>query len=132
MSLVSWELGRPLVWDATCPDTSAVSYRGQATSGAGYVAAFSEERKAAKYSHLTPTYFFTPVAIESSGAIGLQSRAFLREMGMHVQLELGDTNSTMYLLQRLSVALQRGMRWLSWGALVPANSLFVSLFWVAA
>ena len=33
MSLLPWESGRPLVWDATCPDTFAVSYRGQATSG---------------------------------------------------------------------------------------------------
>ena len=44
MSLVAWESGRPLVWDATCPDTFAVSYRGQAMSSAGYVAALSEER----------------------------------------------------------------------------------------
>ena len=96
------------MWDATCLDNFAVSNRGQATSGAGCVAALSEERKAAKYSHLTPTYLFTPVAIESSGAIGPQSRAFLQELGRHVQLELGDTNATMYLLQRLSVAVQRG------------------------
>ena len=101
MSLMPWESGRPLVWDATCLDTFAVSYRGQATSGVGHVAALSEERKAAKYSHLTPTYLFTPVAIESSGAIGPQSRAFLRDLGRRVQLESGDTNS-------LSVAVQRG------------------------
>ena len=63
MSVVPWGSGRPLVWDATCLDTFAVSYRGQATSGASHVAALPEERKAAKYSHLTPTYLFTPVAI---------------------------------------------------------------------
>ena len=39
MSLVPWSLGRPLVWDATCPDTFATSYRGLATSGAGYAMA---------------------------------------------------------------------------------------------
>ena len=89
------------------PDTFAVSFMGRATSGAGYVAALSEERKAEKYSHLTPTYLFTPVVIESSGAIGPQSRAFLWELGRCVQLESGDTNSIMYLLQRLSVAVQQ-------------------------
>ena len=108
MSLMPLESDRPLVWDATCPDTFAVSDRGPATSGAGYVSALSEERKAAKYSHLTPTYLFISVAIESSGAIGPQSRAFLWELGRHMQLESSDTNSTMYLLQRLSVAVQQG------------------------
>ena len=39
MSPVPWSLGRPLVWDATCPDTFATSYRGLATSGAGYAMA---------------------------------------------------------------------------------------------
>ena len=108
MSLVPWGQGRPLVWDATCPDTFAVSYRSQATSGAGLVAALAEERKAVKYSHLSPTYLFTPVAMETMGAIGPESRAFLRELGRRVQLESGEANSTTYLLQRLSMAVQRG------------------------
>ena len=108
MSLVPWCSGRPLVWDATCPDTFAVSYRGQATSGAGCVAAYAEERKIGKYSHLSPTYLFHPIAIETSGAIGPRSRAFLRELGRRVCLESGEMNSTNYLFQRLSVAVQRG------------------------
>ena len=109
MSLVPWGQGRPLVWDATCPaDTFAVSYRSQVMSGAGLVAALAEERKAVKYSHLAPTYLFTPVAMETMGAIGPESRAFLRELGRRVQLESGEANSTTYLLQRLSMAVQWG------------------------
>ena len=102
MSLTPWSSGRPLVWDATCPDTFAVSYRGQVTNGAGCVAASAEERKALKYSHLTPSYLFTPVAIETCGAICPRSRAFLRELGRRVRLESGEVNSTSYLLQRIS------------------------------
>ena len=49
MTLVPWSLGRLLIWDATCPDTYAVSYRGQATTEAGCVAAHAEERKSGKY-----------------------------------------------------------------------------------
>ncbi len=41
-----------LVWDATCPDTFAPSYSGNATRGAGLVAAAAEERKEAKYTGL--------------------------------------------------------------------------------
>ena len=108
MSLVPWSLGRPLVWDATCPDTFAASYRGLATSGAGSVAASAEEKKDGKYLHLAPTYLFHPVAIETSGAIGPRSRTFLRELGRRVHRQSGEANSTSYLLQRLSVAVQRG------------------------
>lgn len=64
------------MWDATCPDSLAVSYRAQATSGAGHVVALSEERKAVKYSHVTPAYVFTPVAIETSGPHAPASEAF--------------------------------------------------------
>ena len=54
MSLTPWSAGGPLVWDATCPDTFTVSYRVQATSGAGKVAELAEEMI---YSHLIPPTF---------------------------------------------------------------------------
>ena len=108
MSLVPWASGRPLVWDATCPDTFADSHRGQATHGAGYVAEQAEERKSSKYAHLAPTYLFQPVAIETIGAIGPQSRVFLRELGRRVAKETGEAKSTSYLFQRLSVAVRHG------------------------
>ena len=71
-----------LVWDATCPDTFVVSYRSLAPSEAGRVAALAEDRKAQKYAHLTPSYFFTPVAIEFTGP---QSWAFLKELGRRLR-----------------------------------------------
>ena len=107
MTLTPWCAGRPLVWDATCPDTLATSYRVQATSGAGKVAELAEERKEQKYL-LGPTYFFTPVAIETLGAIGPRSRVFLRELGRRVRNESGDSNATSHLLQRIAMAVQRG------------------------
>ena len=67
MTLLPWTSGRPLVWDATCSDTFVESYRSQATSGAGCVAALAEVRKQAKYSFLPTTYQFQPVAIWRSG-----------------------------------------------------------------
>ena len=108
MSLVPWSSGRPLVWDATCCDTYAASYRGLATSEAGCVAASSEEKKAKKYARLGPAYVFQPVAIETSGAVGPRSKSFLRELGRRLHKETGEPNSSSYLLQRLSVAVQRG------------------------
>ena len=97
-----------MVWDATCPDTFAPSYSGQATIAAGEVAAHAEERKCTKYAGLQVTHLFVPVAIETSGVIGPHSLVFLKELGRRVRQQTGDANATSYLLQRLSVAIQRG------------------------
>ena len=43
MTVVRWRLGRLLVWDATCPDTFAESYRGTATHAVGEVTAMAED-----------------------------------------------------------------------------------------
>ena len=108
MSLVPWSKGKPIVWDATCPDSFAASHRSHAAHGAGCVAGHAERKKSEKYAHLAPTYQFQPVAIETSGAIGPSSRVFIRELGRRVALETGEVRSTNYLIQRLSVAIQRG------------------------
>ncbi len=103
-----WKCGKLLVWDATCPDTFAPSYDSQATTAAGEVAAHTEERKILKYRGLPVTHSFVPVAIETTGVIGARSLQFLKELGRRVRRQTGDPNSTSYLLQRLSIAIQRG------------------------
>ena len=108
VTTVPWKCGKLLVWDATCPDTFAPSYISQATSAAGEVAALAEQRKALKYDGLPTTHSFMPVAIETSGAVGPRSLTFLRELGRRVREQTGDNLATAYLLQRLSVAVQRG------------------------
>ena len=110
MTLVPWSSGRLLVWDDTCPDTYVVSYRGQATIEARCVAAHAGERKSGKYLHLSATYLFQPVAIESSGAFSSRTYIFLWEMGKRVFQESGEANSTSYLYSRdsLSIAVQQG------------------------
>ena len=89
------------MWDATCPDTFATSYLPSAASGVGEVAAAAEERKRRKYSHLDQGHSFVPVAIETAGVFGPETMDFMRELG-------SDRNSFTYLIQRLSVAVQRG------------------------
>ena len=49
-----------------------------------------------------------PVAIETLGAMGKRSLAFVRELGHRVMQSTGEVKARTYLLQRLSVALQRG------------------------
>ena len=79
-----------------------------AASGVGAVAAAAEERKKRKYSHLDQCHLFVPVAIETTGGFGPETMEFLQELGRHLQLVSADHNSTSYLIQRLSVAVQRG------------------------
>ena len=51
---------------------------------------------------------FTPVAIETSGVFGPKSLLFVRELGRRIARVTGEVKSTNYLVQRLSVAVQRG------------------------
>ena len=50
VTLIPWSRGRPLVWDATVPDSLAPSYSQTAVSGVGAVAAQAEVKKVSKYS----------------------------------------------------------------------------------
>ena len=72
------------------------------------MAALAEEKKCGKYSHLAPSYMFQPVSIETSGAIGPSTYRFLKSLGRRVSQESGEPRTTEYLMQRLSVAAQRG------------------------
>ncbi len=103
-----WYHGRVAVWDATCPDTFAPSYLPSAASGAGAVTAAAEERKKRKYSNLDLCHSFIPVAIETTGDFGPEIMEFLRELDRRLQLVSADHNSCTNLIQRLSVAVQRG------------------------
>ena len=106
--MVPWKSGKLLVWDATCPDTFAPSYSSRATNEAGAVATQAEERKEAKYSHLNSAHTFTPVAIETSGVFGAKTMRFVQELGQRLERVTGEVRSTNFLIQRLSVAVQRG------------------------
>eukprot|EP00731_Ephydatia_muelleri_P034999 Em0091g2a len=108
VSIVPWKCGQLLVWDATCPDTFAPSYSTIAAHQVGAVAQQAEDRKMQKYKHLDSCYFFTPVAIETSGVFGPKTTEFLKELGLRLRQVSGEANSFAYLTQRLSVAIQRG------------------------
>ena len=108
ISVVPWKSGKLLVWDATCPDTFAPSYSSRATNEAGAVATQAEERKEAKYTHLNSTHAFTLVAIETSGVFGAKTMRFVQELGQRLERVTGEVRSTNFLIQRLSVAVQRG------------------------
>ena len=129
--MVPWKSGRLLVYDTTCPDTFAPSYLPSAASGVGAVAAAAEERKKRKYSHLDQCHLVVSVTIETTGVFGPETMEFLREMGRRLQLVSADHNSTTYLIQRLSVAVQRGNATSVLGSAgnMDHHDFFSDLFW---
>ena len=50
----------------------------------------------------------TPVAIETSGVFGAKTMRFVQELGQRLERVTGEVRSTNFLIQRLSVAVQRG------------------------
>ena len=66
---------------------------------AGEIAAMADTRKCSKYSALPTTHFFVPLAI------GPKS---LKTLGKCLRRVSGDSHAATYLLQHLSVAVQRG------------------------
>ena len=75
-TLVLWQCGKVLVWDATCPDTLAPSHSALATREAGGVAEDAEHKKKQKYMHLLPSYHFVPIAVETLGVSQLVQRHY--------------------------------------------------------
>ena len=97
-----------LVWDATCPDTLAPSNSTLAVREAGAVAADAEYKKTQKYSHRSSSHCFIPVAVETLGVFGKEARRFFREVTQRMKLATDEQLAHQYLLQRISVEVQRG------------------------
>ena len=108
VSLVPWERGRLVVWDATCSDSYAPSYITSAASEAGIVASQAEERKIRKYDHLDASLQFTPVAVETTGVFGPRTKSFFQELSRRIRSSTGEEKAYFYLSQRVSVAIQKG------------------------
>ena len=107
-TILPWKFGKMLVWDATCPDTYAPSHISDATREAGAVAAQAERLKNAKYTHLVLSHHFVPFAIETSGVLGQAALGLLSDLGRRLHRATGEPRSREYLVQRLSIAIQRG------------------------
>ena len=105
ISVVPWKNGKLLVWDVTCTDTSAPLYIASATSNAAAVVALAKERKLTLYGNLVPT---TKPFLCASEVIGPKSSLFLKVLGHCIKLSTGEARYATFLLQHLSITVQRG------------------------
>jgi len=101
LTLIPWRGGRPLIWDVTVVSPLAASYVDKAATNAGTVAdamsatvpalvALVVTRKTEKYSSLSSTYLFEPIAVENLGAFSSLTLNVLSDLGRRIDDNSGD------------------------------------------
>ena len=93
----------------------------------GAAATKAEDRKREKYRDLEGNYLFTPLGFETIGQWGDSTITFVEKLGSRLAHVSGEPRSTMFLRQRLSVAIQRGNAAAVRGT-VPAGATMTELF----
>jgi hypothetical protein len=107
LTLIPWRSGRCLTWDVTVIDTFADSYLAQTSTVQGSASEIAAERKNDKYKTLQHTYEFCPLALETLGPVNTLGREFLSDLGRRLTEVTGDFRETIFLRQRISIAIQR-------------------------
>ena len=107
MTLIPWSRGKSLLWDVTVRDTLAKSYLSISSSKAGSVADQAERKKHNHYVSLKENYLFKPIAFESMGSCGPETKDFLVSLGKRMKSASGECRSLDYLLQKVSISIQR-------------------------
>ena len=92
----------------TVPDTYANSYIADAATTASAAANQAADNKTAKYQELAKTHQFAQLAIETGGAWNEKAVEFISEVGRRITEVTNEQQETMFLFQRISVALKRG------------------------
>lgn len=108
LTLIPWKRGKPLIWDFTSADTFCRSYVKTTCRHPGGAANLRENAKRTKYQSLEDNFIFYPVAIETMGPWGKYGRKLIDEIGKMLKNSTGETKAKSYLIQRISIANQRG------------------------
>lgn len=108
MTLTPWSRGKSLLWDVTVRDTLANSYVNLSSVHAGAVADLAERHKHNHYIKLKEHHLFTPIAFESLGSCGPETKEFLADLGKRLRKTTGESRSLDFLYQKISIAIQRG------------------------
>ena len=107
LTLVPWAQGKPLTWDVTVICTSAASYIASSSRTAGSAAELAAARKEDKYSCLSTTHIFKPLAFETLGPMNASADTLVCDLGRRTTAKTNDTRETSFLFQRISLNIQR-------------------------
>ena len=109
LTLIAWEKGQSLVWDATCIDTVADSYLRKSALESGSAAEFAQNKKHSNCTYIkSQNYVFIAFAVETFGPWSSDSLKLIDKIGKKLNDISGDRRSKSFLIQRLSMAIQRG------------------------
>ena len=100
--------GKSLCWDATCVDTFAETNLNGSALASGGAASRAEDSKRRKYAALADRFRFEPIAVETSGVFGSSTASVVAELGRRIAGVTGEPRETMWLKQRIGLAIQRG------------------------
>lgn len=123
MTLVPWQMGRPLIWDATCVDTLAPSHLAKTSLKAGAAAATAETAKCRKYENLANNFIFAAFAVETLGPWGPEAKTLFKFLKKKLARSTGDHRAGSFLGQRIGIAIQRGNAASLMGTLPNSNDL---------
>ena len=107
-TMTPWARGKPLAWDVTVSDIYAESHLISTSAEAGAAAKRAAAIKTIKYPDITSTHIFHPTSIETAGSWDVQAVELMEEIGRRIIAATNDQNETMYLFQKISMAIQRG------------------------
>ena len=108
MTIFPFSNGQSLVWDATCVDTFAQNNVISSAIEPSCAAAAAEGAKRRKYRVLAEQHRFEPLAFETAGVFGPSTLITIGEIGRRLKAETGEPRETMWLKQRLGIAILRG------------------------
>ena len=108
ITLFPFSRGMSLIWDATCCDTYSATAIMSSALHPGSAARCAEERKRVRYAALRERYIFVPFAVETSGVLGPAAAGLTKEHGRRLTVRTGDKRGTVWLSQRISIAVARG------------------------
>lgn len=90
-------------------DTFAPSNLAFSATRAGRAADDKAQRKTTKYSGLIDNnYLFVPFAVETMGSWGTEALNFFNVLSKMIAFKTNEPRSRTFLMQRLSMAVQRG------------------------
>ncbi len=107
ITVIPFKEGKSLAWDVTCPHPICSSWLHRVTTGKSATEEV-EQRKKKKYAQLQDRYIFTPIAIDTIGAYGPDTKIFLQDICRRLVKMTDNPKAGSQFRQRLSIAVQRG------------------------